>query len=155
MLGSRSLKRCDAFVPTAHSLSACGRGVGSCAVGHVSVCDVSSAGWRRLIQLVVQAQHRLAAVCLSGPYALAERTGGRVAHGPSVKRAVAEERRGPLIALLLQALRAHGPEEAVGSQWDMRSARGRRGAAGSQATCDAHAATASRCSGLRPSSLAA
>jgi hypothetical protein len=37
---------------------------------------------------------------------------------------VAEEGRWALIALLLQALRAHGAEEAVGCQWDVGSTRG-------------------------------
>src|SRR5690242_12940917 len=70
-------------------------------------------------------------------------------------RVLAQERSRPLVALLLEALRAHGAEEAVGSQWYMGSARGRRWAAVSQATCDTHAASPSRCCGLRPSSLAA
>jgi hypothetical protein len=151
----RSLERRDAFVLTAHGLSTCGRGVCGCAVGQVSVCDVGPAGRRRLIQLVMQAQHGLASRGLGRPHALAERAGSRVAHIPRAKRAVAEEGRGPLIALLLEALRAHRAEEAVGGQRNMCSARGGRGTAGSQAACDAHAAAAARRCRLRPSSLAA
>jgi hypothetical protein len=104
---------------------------------------------------VMQAQHGLATRGLGRPHALAERAGSRVAHIPSAKRAVAEEGRGPLVALLLEALRAHRAEEAVGGQRNMCSARGGRGTAGSQAACDAHAAAAARRCRLRPSSLAA
>ena len=89
---------------TAHSLSACGRGVCGCAVGQVSICHVGPAGRRRLIQLVMQAQHGLATRGLGGPHALAERAGSRVAHIPRAEGAVAEEGRGPLVALLLEAL---------------------------------------------------
>ena len=151
----RSLERRDALVLTAHSLSACGRGVCGRAIGQVSVCNVGPAGRRRLIQLVMQAQHGLASRGLGRPHALAERAGSRVAHIPRAERAVAEEGRGPLVALLLEALRAHRAEEAVGGQRNMCSTRGGRGTAGSQAACDAHAGAAARRCRLRPSSLAA
>ena len=69
---------------------------------------------------------------------------------------MAEQRRGALVALLLQALRAHGAKEAVGSEGDMGSAGGGRGTAlVAQAARDADAAASSRRAGLRPSVLAA
>jgi hypothetical protein len=155
MLRSRPLERRDALVPTAHSLGSRRRSVRGCAVGHVSVGYVSPAGRRRLLQLMMQAQGWLAAHCLCRANALTVRTGGRVAHIFGVERAVTEERCRSLIALLLEALGAHGSKETVGSQRNMGSTSSCRRAALAQTTCDAHAASPSRRCWLRPSSLAA
>jgi hypothetical protein len=80
--------------------------------------------------------------------------------GFRIERAVTEERIWALVALLLEALRAHGPEEAVRSQRDMRSARsGCRPAWRSQTARHADAALETGAGSaaliLRPSVLAA
>jgi hypothetical protein len=76
-----------------------------------------------------------------------------------MERAMAQQRRRTLVALLLEPLRAHGAEKAVRGQRDMRSAgRGSRPALGAQAAryTDAalHAAAASAALVSRPSVLA-
>jgi hypothetical protein len=123
MLGPGSLQGSDAFATTTHSLCACGCGVGCGAVGHVSVGDVSATRRRRLqVQLVVEAQRRGIPDCLCRAYTLAVRTSIRFVCGVFIKRAVFEERRGALVALLLETLGAHGAKEAVGCQRNMGSA---------------------------------
>lgn len=61
---------------------------------------------------------------------------------------MAEKGRWPLVALLLEPLRAHRPEEAVGSQRNMSSARSCRWATMTQAACHTYAASPSRRCGL-------
>ena len=80
--------------------------------------------------------------------------------GFRVEGALAEERGGPLVALLLEPLGAHGPEEAMSGQGDMCSARRcRRAALRPQAAryADAtlYSTASSRRTGLRPAILAA
>lgn len=74
--------------------------------------------------VVVEADGMVAAGSLVGADALAVGVSSALDGGFRVERAVAEEGRWALIALLLQALRAHGAEEAVGCQWDVGSTRG-------------------------------
>lgn len=100
---------------------------------------------------------------LVGADALAVGISSAVVGGFRVERAVAEEGSRTLVALLLQALRAHGAEEAVGCQRDVGSAcsRGRPALCSHTASdagrgCTARQATASsRRGGLRPSLVAA
>ena len=100
---------------------------------------------------------------LVGADALAVGVSSAVVGGFRVERAVAEEGSRALVALLLQALRAHGAEEAVGGQRDVGSACSRgRAALCPQTAGDAggawaalHSAASSRWSGLRPPLVAA
>jgi len=154
MLWPWALQRRYALAVAAHRLCAGGSRVGGGAVRHVAVGDVCAARRRRMVVLVVEAQGRGAADGLRGPNALAVRVGRGVVGGFRVQRAGAEQRVGPLVALLLEALRAHGPEEAVGSQRDMGPARRRRRTATRRADAALHAARpAPFCA--RPSVLAA
>lgn len=98
---------------------------------------------------MMQTEGWLAAHCLCRAHALAIGASSRVAYGLRMQRAMAKEGCWPLVALLLEALRAHGSKEAVGGQRNMGPTRGGRWATLSQAT------SPSRRCWLRPSSLAA
>lgn len=161
VLGPGSLQRRDALAAAAHRLCSRGRCVRRGAVWHVSVCDVGAArGWRLLVQLFLEAERRGAADGARRADALTIGIAAHFVGGFGVKRAMAQERGRALVALLLEPLRAHGAEEAVGGQGDMRPARGCR-----RATLWAHTARhadaalrgagPSRRSGLRPPVLAA
>ena len=162
MLGPGRVKRCNAFTLAPYRLSAGGRGVGSGAVGQIAVGDVGAArGWR-VVVVVVQAQRVLASDGLGGGAdALAVGVSSQVVGAFRVERTVAEERSWALVALLLQPLRAHGPEKAVGRQWDVGSACRRCGpalvacayASGSAGAAVEGSSPAPRWPCLRPSSI--
>jgi hypothetical protein len=162
MLWPWSLQRRDALAAAAHRFGARGRRICRGAVWHVSVGDVGAARGRRVVKLMVlmvQAEGRSAADGSRGSNALAVRGGRSVVRSFRIQRAVAKQRRGALVALLLQALRAHGAEEAMRSQRDMRPARRRRRPAlGAQAARRAEAALHAaepEVFGARPAVLAA
>ena len=150
VVGAGPLQRRDALAVAAHRLCARGGRVGRGAVGHVPVRDVGAARGRQQVLLVVEAQRGQGAVGVGGAGAGAVVVVVCVVRRVRVERAVAEQRRGALVALLLQPLRAHGAKEAVGGERDMRSAGGR----GRAAHADA-ASASSRWAGLRPPVLAA
>jgi hypothetical protein len=130
VLGPGSLQGGDAFAATAYRLCTCRRGICCSAVGHVSVGVIGAARrWRLWVVLVVEAQRRGAPDGSRRAGALAVGAAALFVGSLGIERAVAEEGRRSLVALLLEALRAHGAKEAVGGQRHMCSAGSRRGAA--------------------------
>lgn len=75
--------------------------------------------------VVVKAERRLVADGLVGANALAVGVSSALVGAFRVERAVAQERSRTLIALLLQALRAHGSKEAMCGERDVSSTCGR------------------------------
>ena len=160
MLGSWTLQGRDALTATADRLCPSRCRICRRAIRHVSISDVGATRWWRVVQLVVEAEGRSAADSLRRADALAVRVGSRIVRCFRVERAVAEQRVGALAALLLEALRAHRPEEAMCGQRNVSPARRRRrpalGAhAARQADATLHAASSPAGFCPRPSVLAA
>jgi hypothetical protein len=88
--------------------------------------------------VVVKAQRRRVSDGVVRPRALSVRVVAQVGRAFRVQGAVTEEGHGPLVALLLQALRAHRTEETMGCERDVGSAcSSRRPALGAHAAGDA------------------
>lgn len=112
--------------------------------------------------VVVEADGMVAAGCLVGADALAVGVSSALDGGFRVERAVAEEGGRALVALLLQALGAHGAEEAMSCQRDVgATCGGGRATLCSQAAGDTgsaggavHGAASARRRCLRPSAIA-